>query len=204
MDVTSFASRGGHHSRHGRFLFSDFSHCAGVTLLELLTTMTIVMLMLGLGIPALKATVSSNRLTTSLNALAGSLAYTRSEAVKRNQEVVICKSIAGTHCTRQGDWRYGWLVYVDTNQNQALDAEETILGAHRLSKLIQVDYRAFGSRHYLVYRPNGATRNNGTFTFCDPNYPKAARALIISKTGRPRLSKVRADGSPIDCGKNRD
>lgn len=200
MDVTSLASRGGHRNRHGNFLFSDFNHCAGLTLVELLITIAIVSVVLGIGIPAFKATLTTSRLTTSINALAGTLAFTRSEAVKRNRDVVVCKSIAGTHCTRQGDWRYGWLVYVDINQNQSLDAGETILGTHRLSEKIQVDYRAFGSRHYLVYRPSGATRTNGTFTFCDPDYPEAARALIISKPGRPRLSKVRANGRPLDCG----
>jgi len=200
MDVTTFTS----HSRltvcHGKFLFSNFNHCAGFTLVELLSTMAIVMLMLGLGIPALKATVTSNRLTTSINALAGTLAYTRSEAVRRNQNVVICKSLEGTQCTRQGDWRHGWLVYVDINRNRSLDREETILGSHRLAEKIQVDYRAFGSRHYLVYRPSGTTHTNGTFTFCDPTYPEMARALIITKTGRPRLSKVRADGNALECG----
>ena len=203
MDVTTFTSHGRLPARHGKFLFSDFNHCSGFTLVELLSTVTIVMLVLGVGLPALKATVTSNRLTTSLNALAGSLAYTRSEAVKRNRDVVICKSLAtDTRCTRQGDWRHGWLVYVDMNQNRSLDDDEPILGTHSMSQNIEVDYRAFGSRHYLVYRPSGMTRTNGTFTFCDPDYPETARALIITKTGRPRLSKVRADGSPLDCGQN--
>ena len=203
MDVTSFAPRGGHRSRHGRFLFSNLSHCAGFTLVELLSTIAIVSLVFGLGIPSLKATLTTNRLTTSINALAGSLAYTRSEAVKRNRDVVICKSLAiDTRCTRQGDWRHGWLVYVDINRNRSLDDDEPILGTHSLAQNIEVDYRAFGSRHYLVYRPSGMTRTNGTFTFCDPDYPETARALIITKTGRPRLSKVRADGSPLDCGQN--
>jgi type IV fimbrial biogenesis protein FimT len=200
MDVTSFPSHGGLPLCHGKILFSKIKSGAGFTLVELLSTVAIVSVVLGLGIPALNATLNSNRLTTSLNALAGSLSYTRSEAIKRNQHVVLCKSPEGSRCARQGDWRYGWLVYEDKNQNRLLDAEESILGSHRLAGEIEVDYRAFGSRHYLVYRPSGATRTNGTFTFCDPAYPESARALIITKSGRPRLSKVRASGDPLDCG----
>ena len=200
MDVTSFTSRGRHRVCRGKSLPYGFRYSAGFTLLELLSSLTIVLIIFGVGIPVLKATVSSNRLATGINALAGSLAYTRSEAIRRNQHVVICKSRNGIDCTREGDWRDGWLVYVDSNRNRALDETETTLGSHRLNEKIEVDYRAFGSRHYLVYRPSGTTRTNGTFTFCDPAYPEAARALIITKTGRARLSDVSADGSGLDCG----
>lgn len=202
MDVTTFTSHGRPPVRHGKFLFSGSNHCTGFTLVELLSTIAIVSVVLGLGAPLFKATLTTSRLTTSINAMAGTLAYTRSEAVKRNQHVVLCKSLEGTQCTREGDWRHGWLVYVDINRNRSLDDNEPILGTHSLAQSIEVDYRAFGSRHYLVYRPSGMTRTNGTFTFCDPNYPETAKALIITKTGRPRLSKVRADGSALDCGQD--
>jgi len=200
MDVTSFTSRGKLEVCRGKFLLTGFRHCAGFTLVELLSAITIMLIIFGIGIPVLKTTVTTNRLATSINALAGTLAFTRSEAIRRNQHVVVCKSKTGTECTRQGDWRQGWLVYVDINQNRSLDAAETILGSHRLSEKIHVDYRAFGSRHYLVYRPSGTTRTNGTFTFCDPHYPESARALIITKTGRARLSQAQADGSTLACG----
>ena len=199
MDVTSFTSRGRLPLRHGKFLIPGLGQCTGFTLVELLSTVMIVLIIFGVGIPVLKATVTTNRLANSINALAGTLAYTRSEAIRRNQHVVVCKSNTGTECTRESDWRLGWLVYVDMNQNRALDEAETILGTHSLAEKIQVDYRAFGSRHYLVYRPSGTTRTNGTFTFCDPAYPESARALIITKTGRARLSNVQADGSALDC-----
>ena len=200
MDVTSFASRGGHGVRRGQVLLPDFRHAAGFTLLELLSTITIIIILFGVGIPFLKTTVTTNRLATSINALAGTLAYTRSEAIRRNQHVVVCKSQTGTECTRDGDWRRGWLIYVDANQSRTLDEVETVLGAYHLGEKIEVGYLAFGSPHYLVYRPSGTTRTNGTFTFCDPAYPESARALIITKSGRARLSDVAADDSRLDCG----
>ncbi len=202
MDVTSFTSHGRPPVRHGKFLFHGAFRQSGYSLVELLSAIAIVSIVFSLGIPLVKSTISTNRLTTSLNALAGSLSYTRSEAIRRNQHVVLCKSQSGTQCTRQGDWRFGWMVYVDINRNRSLDKDEPVLGSHSLSERIQLDYRAFGSRNYLVYRPSGATRTNGTFTFCDPANPGSARALIITKTGRPRLSKVKADGGTLECGSN--
>ncbi|MDX1824918.1 MAG: GspH/FimT family pseudopilin [Thiohalomonadales bacterium] len=200
MDVTSFTCRDRYNTCRGKFLLADFYHAAGFTLVELLSTIAIVLILFGLGLPLLKTTVTTNRIATSVNAMAGTLAYTRSEAIRRNQHVVVCKSKTGKNCSREGDWRRGWLVYVDANQNRTLDEVETVLGAHHLGEKIEVDYRAFGSRHYLVYRPTGTTRTNGTFTFCDPAYPESAQALIITKTGRARLSDVAADGSRLDCG----
>jgi type IV fimbrial biogenesis protein FimT len=200
MDVTSFTCRVRHGVRRGKSLQFAFRYSAGFSLLELLSTLTIVLIILGVGLPLLKTTVTTNRLATSVNALAGTLAYTRSEAIRRNQHVVVCKSQTGTNCSREGNWQQGWLVFVDANQNRTLDEAETVLGAHHLGEKIQVDYRAFGSRHYLVYRPSGTTHTNGTFTFCDPAYPESARALIITKSGRARLSDVAAGGSRLDCG----
>ncbi len=200
MDVTSFAFRGKHRVCHGKFLPIALRFTSGFTLLELISAITIILILLGIGLPALKVTITNNRLTTGINAMAGTLAYTRSEAIRRNQHVVICKSQTGVECTNQGDWRQGWLVYVDSNQNRSLDEMETILGSERLAEKIQVEYRAFGSNHYLAYRPSGTTRTNGTFTFCDPAYPEMARALIITKTGRARLSKVSANGNRLNCG----
>jgi type IV fimbrial biogenesis protein FimT len=205
MDVITFASRERHRAGRGKLLSSalpyTFPPCRGFTLLDLLSAMAIVVLVLGFGLPALQTTVASNRLATRLNALAGTLAYARSEAIRRNQRVVICKSDAGGRCVRRPDWREGWLVYVDANANHRQDADETVLARYGALPAGQIlDYRAFGSRHYLVYRPDGVTRTNGTFTFCDPDRPELARALILTKTGRARLSRTRGDGSPLPCG----
>jgi len=205
MDVITFASRGRLAVGRGKFFSNtpqySFNHCRGFTLLELLSALAIVMLLFGFGLPALQRTVAGNRLVTGLNALAGTLAYARSEAIRRNQRIVICKSNADGRCVRRADWREGWLVYVDANANNRRDSSDIVLSRHGALPTGQtLDYRAFGSRHYLVYRPNGMTRTNGTFTFCDPAHPGLARALIISKTGRPRLSTTQDDGSPLPCG----
>lgn len=180
--------------------FSTYRHSAGFTLLELMIVVTIIILTT-LGIPALHATLTTNRLANSVNDLVGTLAYARSEAIKRNQHVAVCLSNDGTTCTTGSDWSTGWLVYPDSNRNRQRDADETILGQYQdLATGLNLTYRAFGSRRYLVYRPNGTTRTNGTFTFCDPSAPGLARAVILSKTGRARLSDVSSNGDPLVCG----
>lgn len=172
----------------------------GFTLLELMISIGISGLTLGVGIPYLSGIISSNRVAGQVNELRRALMITRSEAIKRNQHVVLCKSADGSHCTRSGEWTQGWIVYVDRNHNQRRDSKEPLMLVHdRLINGHQLTYRGFGSRHYIIYRPTGITQMNGTFTLCAPNAPERARALILIKTGRVRLSKTRPDGSPLKC-----
>lgn len=172
----------------------------GMTLFELLISLSVGALTLGAGIPFIAGIISTNRVSGQVNALRGALMLTRSEAIRRNQHVVLCKSADGNHCTRHGQWTQGWIVYVDQNHNRQRDTQESLMLVHdRLVNGHQLTYRGFGSRHYIVYRPTGFTQMNGTFTLCAPNAPGRSRALILMKTGRVRLSKTRADGSPLHC-----
>jgi type IV fimbrial biogenesis protein FimT len=174
---------------------------SGFTLLELLFTLTISVITLGIGVPVMGGIIDSNRVAGQINALRGALALTRSEAIRRNQQVVICKSVDGNNCTKRATWGKGWIVFEDGNHNRQRDTNEHLLlvqeelpNGHKLS------YRGFGSHNYVVYRPTGITQMNGTFTLCAPNSPERSKALILMKTGRVRLSTTRADGSPLKCG----
>ena len=177
------------------------SRTRGFTLIELLVTLAVVTTLLTLGVPALQATVSTNRLATGVNGLVGTLALARSEAVKRNGDVVVCQSNDGLTCSRKGDWRDGWRVFLDRNRNRLQDAgEPTLAQSGGLVEGLQLTYRAFGSRRYVVYYPGGTTRTNGTFTFCDPAHPEMARSVILTKSGRPRRSDLGASGQALSCG----
>lgn len=172
----------------------------GYTLIELLATIAIISILVGSSLPSLSHLFESDTLASSINSLTGALARTRSESIKRNQQVVLCKSQDGESCSTQSRWEQGWIIFSDLDQDRDRDANEPVIQVQtHLSQLIQLDYRAFGSSNYIVYRPEGFTRTNGTFTFCVRNNPETARALILMKTGRVRLSTAKSDGSPLDC-----
>jgi len=173
----------------------------GFTLLEILFTLTISIITLGIGVPVMGGIIDSNRVAGQINALRGALALTRSEAIRRNQQVILCKSNDGKNCTKQGTWDKGWIVFEDGNHNRKRDANEELMLVHKeLPNGHTLNYRGFGSHNYVVYRPTGITQMNGTFTLCAPNSPERSKTLILTKTGRVRLSTTRADGSPLKCG----
>ncbi len=174
----------------------------GLTLLELIISVAITTIMIGITVPVTGNIISTNRISGQVNELRGGLALTRSEAIRRNQHVVICKSIDGNACSKRGRWDMGWIVYADENRNRKRDDdEEIILIRNRNNTGYRIDYRAFGSKNYVAYRPTGFTKTNGTFIVCNAQNANYARALILTKTGRVRLSKTRAAGEPIVCPK---
>ena len=200
MDVSIDTSRGGQEAHRGIFKTTPFQQSRGMTLIELMIVLTVIAIMTGIGIPGYQSLTASNRMSASVNQLRGALALTRSEAAYRNQHVAICHSPDGLQCSRRGNWSDGWIIFTDKNRNRLIDDSDEILHVYQtVNKSIAITYGAFGTKHYLVYRPSGFTRTNGTFTVCSPLHAHLKRALILTKSGRVRLSKVRADGTELVC-----
>ncbi len=176
----------------------------GLSLLEIMVTMGISAIIFSITIPVMASFISQNRIATQVNNLRNSLDLARSVAVKENRHTVICKSDDGESCSRQEHWEQGWIIFVDDNRDRhRTENERLVLVQQPLPNGTQLKYRAFGSRHYVAYRPMGFTLTNGTFTVCNPAVPDRSKALILSKTGRVRLSKTLPGSKPIKCEKDR-
>lgn len=173
----------------------------GFTVLELLTTVSVLSIVLGTAVPAYQGIVHKNRMTTHINTFITHMHLSRSEAVKRGDNVVICRTADGESCGRSSGWHEGWLVFADRNHNREIDAGETLLAVSGAwQDPITV---TSGQRRKIVYQPNGfSPGSNATYVFCDPAYPGTAKAVILSNTGRPRLSDTRPDGTKLACGDN--
>lgn len=101
----------------------------GFTLVEVLTILLVVAILASMGLPSMKRMLEGNRLSANTNRLVSSLYAARSEAVKRNIQVVICtRNIAGNACKNTGVyWDEGWIVFVDADADGNFDAGEEIL-----------------------------------------------------------------------------
>ena len=83
----------------------------GFTLVEMLMVLTVAVVLLTLGAPAFIDTVRNNRLVTTMNALSGTLASARAEAVAQRRVVTVCGSSDGLEC--DGEWTQGWISFLD-------------------------------------------------------------------------------------------
>jgi type IV fimbrial biogenesis protein FimT len=62
-----------------------------------------------------------------------------------------------------------------------------------------LDGTIVGNRPLFEFRPLLRRSTNGTVVFCDRRGTPAARAVIVSYTGRPRVDQVDPDGKPLVC-----
>ncbi|HNB01701.1 MAG TPA: GspH/FimT family pseudopilin, partial [Nitrosomonas sp.] len=96
----------------------------GVTLIELLVTLSVLSILLTIGVPSFNQFSTSSRLNSYSNTLFSHMALARSEAIKRNSRVVVCKSSDGLSCTNSGNWSQGWVVFVDLDNNANISGGE--------------------------------------------------------------------------------
>lgn len=178
-----------------------YRHSTGFTLLELMTTVTVAAILLGIGVPAFSDIIRNNRLTAAANDLLHSTQLARSEAVKRQAAVVICASDDSTlEVPSCSDGAFtDWIVFVDTNGNWSVDDPEPVIerhGALHPSVIVRNDSDGIVSYAPSGFAlPPGAKDPTSRVVICDVRGNRlvgttsAARALVIEPTGRTRVTK---------------
>lgn len=102
----------------------------GFTLIEMLVVMTISAILVAMAIPTFERMLRSSRVSSAANSLLAALDVARSEAIRRNVVVTVCRSLnpdapVGTvNCSSVGDanypdndWASGWIVVAKNPNN---------------------------------------------------------------------------------------
>jgi len=173
----------------------------GLTLLELVITLCILIILAGIAIPGFTSAIKHNNSMTIAYALMGIVQYARTEAVSKGTPVTLCGSTGGTQC--DNNWSANILVFVDYNGNGSVDTGDTVLQiAAPLKSGETLAWRAFRNKSYLQMEPYGTTYyQNGNFTYCpadrDAHY---AVHWILNTTGHLRIaSDDNHNGIPEDA-----
>lgn len=107
---------------------------AGFTLVELLVTLTILLILLVVGVPSAQHLVDKSKLTATSNDLVSALQYARSTAIARGEATVACPSEDGKSCQDTTNWEVGWIVFVDRGSPGVRDTDDPILRVHGAAK----------------------------------------------------------------------
>jgi type IV fimbrial biogenesis protein FimT len=172
----------------------------GFTLTESVVTLAVASTLLSLGLTTVGDLVQGLRLAAVSNDVLQQLHLARSEAIKRNGRMVLCKSPDGERCAEDGGWEQGWILFADGNNSGTREPQEPVL--QRLEPAPR-DFRIKANNplaRYVSYGPLGGTMlasgafQAGTFTVCRASADAGeGRQIIINAGGRPRSQKVQLE-----------
>lgn len=169
----------------------------GYTLWELLVALAVTAVALGLGLPSFERIRLDMRRTADVNAFIGAVQLARSESAKRARPVVLCKTIDLERCGgSEIRYDHGFMVFVNSDDVRPphRSPAEPLLRAYPPVP----DTRIRSNRRLFEFRPFLSRSTNGTVTFCDRRGASEARAVIVSYTGRPRVSDA-GPGRELTC-----
>lgn len=160
----------------------------GFTLVELMVTVLIASILIGVGVPSFMNMLRSNRTATIANELLAALYLTRSEALKRSVQVTMIKSGV--------EWEDGWQLISDIDGDGVLDLGD----GDEVIKIIPVIHAGYTLRtgghfnNWVAYRPDGRSRGNGgsndTFRLCaDDQEATTGRSVVVNLVGRIRMEE---------------
>jgi type IV fimbrial biogenesis protein FimT len=172
----------------------------GFSLWELVWTLLVAAILVGVGAPSFETVALDARRTADVNAFVLAVQLARSEAAKRGRPAIVCPSPDGARCGGgQPGYGAGWIVFVNEDDVRPPNRSpvEPLLYVHNP----EIDGTIRGNRDWFEFVPFRRRSTNGTVVFCDRRGAAAARAVIVSYTGRPRVDSVAADGKPLICAR---
>lgn len=188
----------------------------GLTLIELMVTLSVLALLAMVATPSFRAQLAASALTSATTEMQSTLARTRADAVRLGSRVSVCAS--GGSETACGDasaaWHNGWLVFRDSTRSSSASVA-TVDSGEEISQvakplppeLVVVGSSATNLNNYVSYAADGRARSYGgamqagTIRVCSKSTAltddKRARDLVIQTTGRVVLT--RPTGIAANC-----
>jgi len=173
----------------------------GFTLTELLVTLTIAAILLGVAAPNFSEATANSRQTAVYNSIVSAMRLARSESIKQSGNVAVCARQAGSDNACGLDWNEGWLVFSDDGATPGIvDNTETILRIeNKPNEQVTITNKALlqnnaGSpiaRPFIRFGPRGTSnwRGAGSFQFCDNRGTEQARAINVTLSGDVRKAR---------------
>ncbi|WP_171019023.1 GspH/FimT family pseudopilin [Microbulbifer harenosus] len=168
---------------------------SGLTLIELLITLTILAILLAIGVPGFQHHLEASRTRTAADDLLQAIHLTRTKAVSSNRRATLRKL---------GEWQSGWEIFYDQDFDGQRDANEEQITTGEALEGVTISANGPLS-NYISFIGTGHSRYAGTatggafqagrFTICPMNAGEGYQ-LVLSPSGRARIEKI----SEAGCG----
>lgn len=164
---------------------SNFRQLAGFTIVELMVVLLVLAVITTMAVPSFNTMIKNNRIVTVTNDLNGMLQYARAEAVRRGGGIRV--SAIGDDVT------YGLRVWVDSNENNKFDNNETLREVKIDLANLTLDAEINGKSTQKVdfnfdARGGSSLGNTLTLDLCDDREGNNGRRIDLLVSGAVRLT----------------
>jgi len=158
----------------------------GVTLLELITSVSIASILTTVALPSLNEFIIKLRVNNEISMLQRSLLTTRNYAINTDNNVIMCPLTNSGDCS--SDWQAEISVFIDLNNNKRFDKNENERIVATKEAITLGDKLVYGKgRTKVIYKPTGhlSGLSNGTFRYCPKGFPTTlSRGIVVARSGR--------------------
>ncbi len=161
----------------------------GLTLVELAVVLAFIAIIAGFAAPAFNGMLLDSRRTAAVSTAMHAVNLARQLAAIRGETIRLCGSRDARQCSGGTDWSSGLLV---TTDDESLHRSLPLPAIARASAL-----RA--NRGDVAFEAGTGFATPATLIICDRRGGTSARAIIISRSGRPRVSERDAGNRPLAC-----
>lgn len=149
-----------------------------------MVVVALLAILAALAVPSFNSFLARSAVDAAADALASDFRFARTEALKRTNLVIVCRSSTGEACSEAGGaWRDGWMVFVDADDDGDYTNGETILRVQHalagVSSIADVPARASSK---FKYQPTGWARGAQQKFFIDPTGINVVDGLLTEAT----------------------
>jgi type IV fimbrial biogenesis protein FimT len=149
----------------------------GVTLVELLVTMTILAILLATAPGALGWMVGKTAVATAANELRGAIGWARTTAVTRAETIAICPGTT-EGCDPFDDWNLGWIAFRDLDADGVRDDGEDVL---RVWAAPRARVTVLSTAGFVRFERMGSAGRTEHWRICRDDMPP--RGIVMWATG---------------------
>ena len=162
---------------------------AGFTLIELTTTLAVVAICAGIGLPSFTGFLERQRTSAAISSLTTHMSLARMAAISSNRRAVLCPSSDGASCEASTDWSTGWMLFLDDDGNRKADDGDEVLRVDLEPTSRHLRVISTVGRQQLRYLPDGRSAGtNLTLSICNRGGELLGR-VIVNNMGRPRSER---------------
>jgi type IV fimbrial biogenesis protein FimT len=168
---------------------------SGFTTIELMTTVLIAGIVVGLAVPSYSRFVASARVTEQTNDLVGAMQLARSEAIKRNRQMFLCRTsnLTQTNCENGDASWINWMIVANASDGTGEVLRRGSLSNYAGTQHVSSDLPEERIRYLpdgLAYVSTGALVNNQEIRVCSTRYSNEnIRDLALGASSRVTINR---------------